>query len=90
MTVPFAVVVYHCAAVFTEEGFSFSNKGTTIYFQGQEKRVFHSRTLRVYKVLKISYKESGMFPNRQMLRLIKSANSEENQSGPLIRTSKGF
>lgn len=50
MTVPFAVVVYHCAAVFTEEGFSFSNKGTTIYFQGQEKRVFHSRTLRVYKV----------------------------------------
>ena len=50
MTVPFAVEVYHCAVVFTEEGFSFSNKGMSIYFQGQEKRVFRSRTLRVYKV----------------------------------------
>lgn len=86
MTVPFAVVVYHCAAVFTEEGFSFSNNT----FRDRRKESFVQGLLGFTKSLKISYKESGMFPNRQMLRLFKSANSEANQSGPLIRTSKGF
>lgn len=59
-------------------------------FRDRRKESFVQGLLGFSESLKISYMESGMFPNRQMLRLIKSANSEANQSGPLIRTSKGF